>query len=182
MLDLPKDRDIAAILPLYTQRGDCTCLYLRSGSRRIYNVKVRAVLEALAHRRCKDVARLRAWSCRRTAQKLWAPLPVGVEMVLAPFKVRRPRVHGDETVGCVNVSQVQEVAAPLVAVGTENRAEKKSRQSRAALLALRSGVRIPVLWSAATTRKHLQAARLIHSVLLNELDEVFLHRLSHPDV
>ena len=76
MRDLPKDREIEAIVPVYGERGDDTCIYLRDGRRLLAGVKKRAVLQALVRRRCKELSLVRAWSAARTHQKLGAPLAV----------------------------------------------------------------------------------------------------------
>jgi hypothetical protein len=168
MEQLPKDRDIEAIVPMYGERGDCTCIYLWDGGKIVLEVKQRAVMRALAHRQCKEVSLLRAWSAACTQQKLAVPLPVSSELVLAPYKARRPRIAGDETLGCVNVAK--RVAMHVA----KDKSPKKDRQVR---LQLSSGRQLPVLWSRKTMYRHLQAAHLVQSLLVRELEEALLYHL-----
>ena len=48
MLKLPRDREIAAIVPVYGERGDCTCLHLRDGRECLLPVQMKTVLRLLA--------------------------------------------------------------------------------------------------------------------------------------
>ena len=183
MLKLPKDREIAAIVPVYGERGDCTCLHLRDGRECLLPVQMKTVLRMLARRHGKVVPLMREWAAQRTHGKMFQPLPFGVELVLAPFKAREPRVTGDSTLGGVNMSHLAGVgemerspssavfAAALLAGG------RHRRPRRFALLRLRSGRHIPALWSQRTLHKHLKEARLVHAILVREMHEAMLYEL-----
>ena len=59
---LPKDVEIAALLPAYTQEGDVTRILLTNGTELVYRRTMRSTLAKLARRRCKDVTLLRRWA------------------------------------------------------------------------------------------------------------------------
>ena len=56
---LPKDAEIAALLPAYTNEGDITRILLTNGTELVYRRTMRSTLANLARRRCKDVTLLR---------------------------------------------------------------------------------------------------------------------------
>lgn len=161
MEQLPKDRDIVAILPAYGEMGDHTLLYLRSGTCRVLAVKIKTIIRHLAQRQCKDVSLMRAWASRYTRQKIGVPLPVSWELVLVPFKARQPKVAGDETMGCINFAHLREIK------------QVKGKT----ILRLTNGQEIPVLWNTITMQHHIRDARLIQMMILHRVDEALLHRI-----
>ena len=165
MEDLPKDRDIAALVPEYNEQGDSTRLYLRDGTERLLPVTLRTTLRALARRRCKDIGLMRRWAEQYTHHTLNNPLPVDVELVLAPVKTREPRIEGDEAMGCVNVA---------AGVTADEAAVVPPRQSA---LQLAGGRELPVCWSLSTTRRHLQDAELVHARMVAETASAMLYQL-----
>ena len=171
MEQLPKDRDIVAIVPEYSDQGDSTRLYLRDGTERLLSVTMRTTLRALARRRCKDIGLMRRWAQQYTHHVLNNPLSVGVEMVLAPVKTREPRVEGDEAMGCVNV------AAGVAAV----RLAGSHPLHRMTELHLAGGRRLSVRWSLATTQRHLKDAELVHTRLVAESAAAMLYQLQLKD-
>ena len=170
MEDLPKDREIAAIVPEYSGQGDSTRLYLRDGTQRLLPVTMRTTLRALARRRCKDIGLMRRWAEQYTHHALNNPLPVDVELVLAPVKTREPRVGGDAALGCVNVAAGVTSRAVQAAIADGRRAE----------LQLPGGQHLPVQWSTVTTQHHLQDAELVHARMVAETAAAMLYQLQLP--
>lgn len=160
MRNLPVDREIAAIVPAYSERGDGSLLYRRDGSCQRLPVKVETVLRALIERKCEDLHLLRKWAQGYTRVKLWAPLAISWELVLVPFKMRRPRVSGDATMGYCSFTQITELQVA----------------GRQTILSLRSGQTLPVLWSFLTANEHLKNAFLMQAMMTNLLDDVILQR------
>ena len=103
-MDFPKNREIDALVPEYTETGDATHVYLRDGSDYVIDVTLKTVLKFLAYRSCRDICRLREWSAEHTHKRLNNPLPLDEELVLMPYRARHPRVAGDAIMGCVNAA------------------------------------------------------------------------------
>lgn len=172
---LPKDVEIAALLPAYTQEGDVTRILLTNGTELVYRRTMRSTLAKLARRRCKDVTLLRRWASRYTHRTLNNPIAASSDLVLVPVKTRRPRVEGDGTMAHVNV----------VAISGETFRQhdgvsrKKVAGKRSTVIALASGSKLPVLWSEKTTLAHIREARHICAELVREEEEAVLRRLKH---
>ena len=110
--DLPEDWEIEAALPEYVDgEGDATRLFLADGTDRLVRARLRTVLERLARRHCRSLPLLRAWAKERTALAQTAPLAIASELVLVPFRARRPRIRGDAAMGVVNAMHAQLVRA-----------------------------------------------------------------------
>ena len=106
--DLPEDWEIEAALPEYVDgEGDATRLFLADGTDRLVRARLRTVLERLARRHCRSLPLLRAWAKERTALAQTAPLAIASELVLVPFRARRPRIRGDAAMGVVNAMHAQ---------------------------------------------------------------------------
>lgn len=172
---LPKDVEIAALLPAYTNEGDITRILLTNGTELVCRRTMRSTLAKLARRRCKDVTLLRRWASRYTHRALNNPIAASSDLVLVPVKTRRPRVEGDGTMAHVNV----------VAISGETFRQhdgvsrKKVAGKRSTVIALAGGSKLPVLWSEKTTLAHIREARHICAELVREEEEAVLRRLKH---
>ena len=170
---LPKDVEIAALLPAYTQEGDVTRILLTNGTELVYRRTIRSTLAKLARRRCKDVTLLRRWASRYTHRALNNPIAASSDLVLVPVKTRRPRVEGDGTMAHINVVAIsgdtfrQQDGAPHAEV-----AGKKPT-----VISLTGGKALPVLWSEKTTLSHIREARHICAELVREEEEAVLRRI-----
>lgn len=171
---LPKDSEIAALLPEYTPEGDVTRVVLTNGTALVFRRTMRATLSALARRRCKDVALLRRWAARYTRRTLNNPIAASADLVLAPVKTRRPRVGGDNTMAHINVAAL---------AGPEPEPEKprgrKALRGRreTAVIALSGGAKVRTLWSERTALAHIGDARRIRAELVRDEEEAVLRRL-----
>lgn len=159
-MDFPKNREIDALVPEYTEKGDATHVYLRDGSDYVIDVTLKTVLRFLAYRSCRDICRLREWSAEHTHKRLNNPLPLDEELVLMPYRARHPRVAGDAIMGCVN-------AAAGVSL----------KEDEGTLLLTAGGHKLRSLWKPETTQEHLDRAFSICRELLEILDEKILRRL-----
>ena len=172
---LPKDIEIAALLPAYTQEGDVTRILLTNGTELVYRRTIRSTLAKLARRRCKDVALLRRWASRYTHRTLNNPIAASSDLVLVPVKTRRPRIEGDVTMAHVNVVAIagdtfrQHGSCPQ----TETPGQTPT------LISLTGGKTLPVLWSKKTTLAHIREARHICAELVREEEEAVLRRIHH---
>ncbi len=127
MNQLPADSEILALVPEYTDCGNSVRLYLADGREILIAGTLRAVLRALARRRCKDLGLLRAYAARYTQRRFANPLAVSPDLVLAPLRTRAPKIPGDPTQGLVNVAAPIRltaeslISAPAKPGGTDRR-------------------------------------------------------------
>lgn len=164
---LPKDSEIAALLPEYTSEGDMTRIVLTNGTALVLRRTMRATVSALARRRCKDVTLLRRWAARYTRRRLNNPIAASADLVLVPVKTRRPKIGGDNTMAHINVAVMD----------PEGTTAQKARRNRAAVIALPGGVSVRALWSERTTQAHIGDARRIRAELVRDQEESVLRRL-----
>lgn len=166
---LPKDVEIAALLPAYTQEGDVTRILLTNGTELVYRRTMRSTLAKLARRRCKDVTLLRRWASRYTHRTLNNPIAASADLVLVPVKTRRPRVEGDATMAHINV----------VAISGDTFRQNGGipRKQSPTVISLAGGKALPVLWSEKTTLSHIREARHICAEMVREEEEAVLRRI-----
>ena len=79
------------------------------------------------------------------------PLPLGMGMVLVPFKMRKPHTRKDGATGYVNLCAVEDIIAA--------EPEEKEEGIRCHLL-LKSGLRVPSFCSVKNTADRLRKGRL----------------------
>ena len=166
---LPKDVEIAALLPAYTQEGDVTRILLTNGTELVYRRTMRSTLAKLARRRCKDVTLLRRWASRYTHRTLNNPIAASADLVLVPVKTRRPRVEGDATMAHINVV--------AISGDTFRPNDDVPRKQNPTVISLTGGKTLPVLWSEKTTLSHIREARHICAELVREEEEAVLRRI-----
>lgn len=166
---LPKDVEIAALLPAYTQEGDVTRILLTNGTELVYRRTMRSTLAKLARRRCKDVTLLRRWASRYTHRTLNNPIAASADLVLVPVKTRRPRVEGDGTMAHINVV--------AISGDTFRQHDGVPRKPTPTVISLTGGKALPVLWSEKTTLSHIREARHICAELVREEEEAVLRRI-----
>lgn len=166
---LPKDVEIAALLPAYTQEGDVTRILLTNGTELVYRRTIRSTLAKLARRRCKDVTLLRRWASRYTHRTLNNPIAASADLVLVPVKTRRPRVEGDGTMAHINVV--------AISGDTFRQHDGVLRKQTPTVISLTGGKALPVLWSEKTTLSHIREARHICAELVREEEEAVLRRI-----
>ena len=144
---LPAQEDIAALIPSYTTKGDCTTLLTRDGETRLIALRLRTILSRLARARATDLAMLKRHSTASTRRSILQPLPLSPELLLFPVKVRVPRIAGDTCTGYINYHTVAQVLACI----------EKPAHSRIILI---GGQSVQALWTTATVNRYLQLAQL----------------------
>lgn len=178
-LNLPPDREIAALIPIYTGNGDATRLIMMNGEEQLLPYTLRSVMKKIAHRSCKDIVLMREWSAKCTSRSLNNPLPVNALLVLTPFKARLPLVEGDEVMGCVNPLAVKHIEKhkikPLPAAYA---GQKRPKQQKSEII-MKSGQKIASYWSAKILADHIKDGELIQNKLVQEMDENVIYFLKH---
>jgi len=197
-LELPAEKDILALRPVYSPQGDVTQFFLTNGETKLVPLRTDAVLKSLARRRNKALELMRAWAGQITHRQVNNPLVISHKLVLAPFRAREAKVSGDTVMGFVNVAaQVH----PSAALGTEAAGQGGSRQAkplrggRARSLQRADGLQglrrqhavlrigsatVQTMWSLGTTQRHLQTAELLYQLVMRELVEDCL--VSHSSI
>lgn len=141
--ELPSNESICAVLPAYTDSGDYTKL-LTLEEERLLPVKATTIISKLARRQAVDLYTLKEKTSRLTNMRIWQPLVFAPNLVLAPIKVRKPKVAGDITGGYISFLHINEIKS--VQAGTE--------------LTLCGNHKVTSLWQKATIENHLQKAHL----------------------
>jgi len=142
------DDEIAALLPVYTEGvGDTTEVIEMGGKRRVLHSKINSVINQLFILHATSIGKIRRKYEGIILQKNKPPLPLSQELILLPFKVRRPLVKGDPAYGYIN----------YISIKSYDRAGKYSK------LFLTNGIEIHLIQSLATTQKNIMQAKLIAS-------------------
>ena len=161
MQDIVADEEIAAILPRYTELGDCSVLHTCDGSEVLVPSRIKTVVHRLVRRECKDIYLLEEQARKLTKGKNWMPLVLGPELVLVSLKVRNPKISGDVTAGFFNYCQI-------------NGLQEKGRRT---ILCMKNGQSFLVLWNKQTVEAHLRNALLVLAMEQRHLDRIALHYL-----
>ena len=141
---------IAALLPVYTDGiGDTTEVIENEGKRRIIDQKINSVIKHLLDHFSTDIASILEKYGDSITRKNKLPLPLSHNLILFPFKVRRPEVSGDPTYGYVNYKCIESYCS-------------SGKHSK---LILKNGVEIPLTQSLATTEHHIVSAKLLEKVM-----------------
>jgi len=138
---------IAAIIPSYTATGDTTTIIATDGGLRANKTRIRTVIKRLAHSRALDLTALKYKAACATENTILQPLLLAPGLVLCPLKVRIPLIPGDSSIGYINLHAIISVTT------THNKPSQST-------IKLMGGTELPVLWTLATVKKHLQYARL----------------------
>lgn len=141
------NKQIAAIVPRYTDSGSLTVIMNTDGSQGTTSAQTRTLLRRLASKQAFDLSSLQKRSGEITQRRMFQPLPLGTGLLLFPLKVRLPRVAGDTTTGYVNVHALSAIT-------------KTTESPYQALLLLKGGWKLPVIWSTDTVKKHVHHAKL----------------------
>ncbi len=150
MKKMPRYDCIAAMMPTYTLEGDITTVIATNGSQQEIRRLLRSALVRLARSRSIDLVALKAKAALATEKAIFQPLPLAPGLVLCPLKVRHPLVRGDTTTGYINFYSIIEVL-------------KNHTPPYQSTVRLVGGTEIPVIWTVATVKQHLQQARLVIS-------------------
>lgn len=138
---------IAAMMPTYTPEGDITTVIATNGSQQEIYRRISTVLIYLARTLSLDLVALKKKSSLATEKRILQPLPLAPGLVLVPLKVRHPQILGDITMGYINFHSVMGVS-------------KNHTNPYQSTIKLTGGTEIPILWTPATVKQHLQQARL----------------------
>ena len=147
MKKMPRYDCIAAMIPTYTLEGDITTVIATNGSQQEIRRLLRSALVRLARSRSIDLVALKEKTALATEKSILQPLPLAPGLVLCPMKVRHPLVRGDTTTGYINFYSIIDVI-------------KNHTPPYRSTVRLVGGTEIPVIWTVATVKQHLQHARL----------------------
>lgn len=100
---------LAALLPTYTEQGDCVQFLYQNGSSEKVNHRLSTCLKRLARQYTIDIVALREAQQKQTVRRQQLPLPFSPHLVLIPLKIRKPRLPKDTTLGYINLFAVKEV-------------------------------------------------------------------------
>jgi hypothetical protein len=102
-------KELNAILPSYTAKGDLTKLYFKTGAVSETPRKISSLLHSMASYYACDLTALRHQSTLRTGHTHLQPLPFSTQLLLVPIKVRTARVPGDATMAYINKYAIKKI-------------------------------------------------------------------------
>lgn len=137
---------IIAFIPIYTEQGDATALWLQDGAQVIEYRAIRSCLREFWRHYSFDWSAYRRQYAAALNRRNLLPWPADVWRTFAPAKLRLPQVGRDPAYGYVVVEQVQSVLPGSSADGSPS------------LLVFRDGRRLPVFLESDELCRHLQAA------------------------
>lgn len=107
-LRLPSPVVYAAILPCY-ENGNAVKTIRLDGKSEIVHKNIRSFLRTLEKESSIDINSLKRNYFKSSNRRNLIPIPLGLEVVMVPVKVRKAVAPGDGTFGYVNLTQVKEM-------------------------------------------------------------------------
>lgn len=146
------DKGMCGVLPVYDERGANISLIIFDGSPSVYEYhRVKTVIKRLAQLFYKDITLIKREAREISRQRTGNALPISYNIVLVPFKVRKPIGRDDGSFGYIFSSNITKVSA------TDSNT----------YLYLKDGQIIPILDSAETARRRIIMANYITDKMLN---------------
>lgn len=140
------DKGIAAVVPKYEEGGgDMVEVITCDGVAAIYPHTVRWAIKRMALYYGIDLDAVKKHYKQMLNIKYNLPVPLAVDMILMPVKVRKPVVSGDSATGFINILQIDDVY------------EEQGK----AYIKFRSGQGMLVLQSINTVRAHIKEANMV---------------------
>lgn len=136
---------LAALVPTYTDQGDCVQFLYQNGTSQKVNTRLTTCLKRLARHYTIDLVALREAQQKQTIRRQQLPLPFSPHLVLVPLKIRRPRLPKDTTLGYINLYAVKNVL------------KISASQTQLELL---GNHETTILWSKNTVLRYLKQAEL----------------------
>jgi len=138
------ERGLCALIPAYGENGSNeTILYFTNSSPIRVCRQVKAIVNGIARAFQKDIRLVRKHSQEVLGQRTMNPLWISEDIVLVPFKMRKPIGREDGSVGYIFESIIQ----------------KADRQDKGAVIILKNGQALPVLDNLKTAVRHIRNAR-----------------------
>jgi len=137
---------IIAFVPVYTETGESTALWLQDGRVLIDPRGIRTCLQAFWRHYSFDWVSYRCEYAPLLNRKNLLPWPADVRRTFAPAKLRSPQIGRDPAYGYFVVEQVQSVQAT------------DAGQAAATMVHFRNGSQLPVYLSTEEVHRSLQAA------------------------
>lgn len=141
---LPNNRQIVAIVPVYTKNGDESMVLTCNGQTLSLSLKAATIVRRLANRHTIDLCSLKNKTAKITRSTIWQPLVLAPDLVLVPVKIRKPKISGDTTGGYINFTAIQKIESAEIG----------------SVLSLAGNHHVQTLWKRTTLYEHLQKAHL----------------------
>ncbi|HHY04870.1 MAG TPA: hypothetical protein GX534_06770 [Thermoanaerobacterales bacterium] len=146
------NKGLAAMVPIY-ENGNVTRLVVSNGSDMIDQRTCRTVLKNIAYIYGTDLASVRRCYGLAINKKNSVPLPLAVNLVLIPVKMRKnPLGKSDGTLGYVNFKEIDKV---------------KYTDDKGCDVLLKSGSMIHVLVSSVTMKDYMKNAQIVENVYVD---------------
>jgi len=96
------EKGLCAILPKYEENGaNTTDIFFEDGDKLNDKRKVKSVINAIAQFYQKDLLLIKGHASKTLSQKTMLPISIAPDLILVPFKVRKPIGQNDGAVGYI---------------------------------------------------------------------------------
>ncbi len=155
--DLAKHkRQIQAFYPAYLQStGNVTQVDTISGESYVVQTSLRTFLNRFCSCFAVDRSALQQRYGQLTGQKNIIPLPLGLSYIFIPLQIRQPLLPGDGATGYVQLHRIKDIT-------------DEGENGCKSTIHLADGRQLSCFNTAETVRKHVQAARYIYEIYLQD--------------
>lgn len=148
------DKGLAYILPEYVEfKGNVTKAASIDGDILIEVKSIRSVLNRVAKYYGADIMALRSKYGKIIGRKNIIPIPLAPELVLVPFKIRKPIISWDGTIGYISYRQITGI--------------KEDDTTNEPLITLRCGLEVRCLSRKTTAERHIRDAEIVYRTYMN---------------
>jgi len=173
---------LAYILPTYVEDlGNVTRVATIKGNEIIEKRTIRSVLGRIASYYGIDIQAQREKYGKIIGRKNIVPIPLTVNLILVPFKVRKPIISWDGSLGYLSYNQIQQV--------------KKGDNNRESIIILKCGKEIKCFNKMITSKRHITDAKIVYKAytnlyeakekqdtILNEIQETYAKPATRADI
>ncbi len=142
-------KGLAYILPEYIEnKGNVTKAASIEGDIIIEEKSIKSALKTVAKYYGADIKALRLKYGKIIGRKNTVPIPLAPELILVPFKIRKPMISWDGTIGYVSYRQIKGI------IGDHNINES--------IITLRCGLDVRCLNKKTTAERHIRDAEIVY--------------------
>lgn|GEM_PF-402032 len=141
-------KGISAIIPDYQPNiGNITRIFDKDGLEYVEKKRVKAILNRLAAIYFVDLAALRKRYSAIIHQRNIIPIPICEHMILIPFKMRKPIIENDGSLGYINHSSIKSI--------------RKTKDNKLVDVELNNGRSVKCMASYKTALKHMRNTEIV---------------------
>ena len=147
-------KGLAYILPEYVEnKGNVTKAASIEGDIIIEEKSIRSVLKRVAKYYGADIKALRLKYGKIIGRKNIVPIPLAPDLILVPFKIRKPIISWDGAIGYVSYRQIKGI--------------REDGSTKESIITLRCDLDIRCLNKKTTAERHIKDAEIVYRSYIN---------------